>query len=76
MNLYLISQTENEDYDTYDSAVVCAETAAEAKVIHPGDDEEYNLTDINNYKFSWAHPDDEHVKLIGIADKNISKGVV
>ena len=36
MNLYLISQTENEGYDTYDSAVVCAETEEQAQMIHPG----------------------------------------
>lgn len=35
MNLYLISQTENIGYDTYDSAVVCAESEEEAKNIYP-----------------------------------------
>lgn len=36
MKLYLISQNENDNYDTYDSAVVCAKNENEAKLITPG----------------------------------------
>lgn len=42
MKLWLISQTENNDYDTYDSAVVAAETATAARRIHPGGREKYS----------------------------------
>jgi len=35
MNLYLISQTQNRNYDTYDSAVVAAESEEHARAIHP-----------------------------------------
>lgn len=35
MNLYLISQTENNGYDSYDSAVVVAESEEAARKIHP-----------------------------------------
>jgi len=35
MNIYKISQTQNNDYDTYDSAVVIAENEKAAKRIHP-----------------------------------------
>lgn len=35
MNLYLIWQDENNDYDTYDSAIVCAKSGDEAVKIHP-----------------------------------------
>ena len=35
MKLYLISQTENTDYDTYDSAVVMAENEEQARLISP-----------------------------------------
>lgn len=35
MNLYLISQDKNNDYDTYDSAVVAAKSPQDAKEIHP-----------------------------------------
>lgn len=35
MKLWLISQRDNNGYDTYDSAVVAAETEEEARCIHP-----------------------------------------
>ena len=35
LNLYLISQTVNDDYDTFDSAVVAARDEEDAKSIHP-----------------------------------------
>lgn len=37
MNLYLISQDVNRAYDTYDAAVVAAESEEEARRIHPHD---------------------------------------
>lgn len=37
MNLYRISQAENCGCDTYDSAVVAAESPEEAALIHPDD---------------------------------------
>lgn len=65
MYLYLISQTENDDYDTYDSAVVLAPDADVARHIHPRKGlikaEEFN------YRFSpWCyHPDKVTVQLLG-----------
>lgn len=35
LNLYLISQTVNDDYDTFDSAVVAARDEEDARSIHP-----------------------------------------
>ena len=35
MNLYLITQDQNRGYDTYESAVVAAETEEQAKSINP-----------------------------------------
>ncbi len=35
MNLYIISQNVNSQYDTFDSAVVAAETPDDARKIHP-----------------------------------------
>ncbi len=35
LKLFLISQEENNEYDTYDSAIVVAESEEEAKTIHP-----------------------------------------
>ena len=37
MNIYLISQTIVEGYDSYDSAVVVAETEDDARSIHPSE---------------------------------------
>lgn len=37
MKLYKISQDLNNGYDTYDSAIVCAENEDEAKKIHPSE---------------------------------------
>ena len=45
MKLWLISQSENNGYDTYDSAVVAAETEEEARVMYPGDP---------CYKWKWS----------------------
>lgn len=36
MNIYLISQNSHTGYDTYDSAVVVAESADAARFLHPG----------------------------------------
>ena len=35
LNLYLISQNVNDDYDTFDSAVVAARDEEDARSIHP-----------------------------------------
>lgn len=72
MNLYLISQEVNNDYDTYDSAVVCAENEDEARLTPPSGDA-WDKT----WRLTWVEdPKDVKVKLIGIADQSISKGVV
>jgi hypothetical protein len=73
MKLWLISQDENNGYDTYDSAVVAAETLEEAQKTHPGGDADewgrlYN---------AWARsPDAVTVKLLGTADASIGPGIV
>jgi hypothetical protein len=36
MFLYLLQQDINDDYDTYDACLVCAESEEEARKIHPG----------------------------------------
>lgn len=75
MKLYLISQTKNNDYDTYDSAVVACFSENEARAIHPrGGDKEWW-----NDKFavtSWALPGQVNVQLIGDAAEDITRGVI
>lgn len=79
MKLYLISQNKNNDYDTYSSAVVCAESEEEAKLIHPCSWVEKDwLIDtgrIGNYG-DWAHPDKVQVEYLGEACESLERGVV
>jgi hypothetical protein len=76
MNLYLISQTVNQNYDTYDSAVVVAETEQEARNMLPekwarlpDNDMEYDLGE-------WCKPEDVKVKLVGVAAEGVTGTVV
>jgi hypothetical protein len=74
MNLYKISQTQNENYDTYDSAVVCAESLDAAKEINPsgkwGEGGGNILT-------RWCKaPEDVCVEYIGIARDGLTVGIV
>lgn len=66
MKLYLLSQTENEGYNTYDSAVVVAEDEVSAKEIVPGG---YGWSD----KYSpWAtSPSRVTAKYIGEAAEGV-----
>ena len=82
-NLYLIQTTE-EYIDHYESAVVCANSEAEAKCIHPNDC--YIFTNGSFYSkatgslfpvghfFGWTHPKKVQVTLIGVATDGIEPG--
>ncbi|AUR91750.1 hypothetical protein NVP1164O_14 [Vibrio phage 1.164.O._10N.261.51.A7] len=73
MNLYLISQDENTDYDTYDSAIVAAENDKEAVMIHPdGDGAEWG----GRYSAWASNPINVTATEIGKADKSVEKGIV
>ena len=73
MKLWLISQTANDRYDTFDSAVVVAETAEDACRIHPaGDDNAWDYT-----WSTWAKtPEEVSAEYIGEARPDILQGVV
>lgn len=76
MNLYLITQDVNNDWDTYDAAVVAAETSEDAITIHPTGNpytpEEWDQDFIN-----WAQrPDQVTAKFIGVASEGTLRGVV
>jgi hypothetical protein len=88
MKLWKISQTENDNYDSYDSAVVAAEDEATARAIHP----EIGLEDtsdmmeglLKSWKReaeasygSWCkHPDQVTVEYIGEAKPGTKMGVI
>jgi hypothetical protein len=58
MNLYRLSQKENDGYDTYDSAVVAAESPSDARTIYPGTSEgwEYRVAG-GQWESSWRGGD-------------------
>lgn len=41
MNIYLLTQTDNNAFATYDSCIVIANNAEEAKIIHPDPEIKY-----------------------------------
>ena len=67
MNLYLISQTINDEYDTYDSAVVVAPSEDDARNMTPGGG--------SGYGDAWTTPEHVTVQFIGVAADGIA-GVV
>jgi hypothetical protein len=78
MNIYLISQTQNQDYDTYDSAVVCAPDADTARGMDP------DKRNGEPYAFRWdftgtywcSNAALVEVMLIGEAAPDVPLGVV
>lgn len=73
MNLYKISQDDNQDYDTYDSAIVAADSAQEAQQIHPGTFSRLSSWDSS----SWtSKPERVSVELIGTAVEGTRTGVI
>ena len=65
LKLYVISQTVNGNYDTFDGAVVAAKNAEDARGIVSGCGGD-----------AWCLPKDVEVELIGTATTRIKKGVV
>lgn len=75
MNLYRISQHENNDYDTYDSAVVTAPDEETARLMDPKTGKaKKQWNDIYN---SWcSSPDFVNVELLGTAKPGTTTGVI
>lgn len=79
MNLYLISQRVNVDYDTFDAAVVCAPDEAAARTIHPGGYEKTvpeGKDSLDSDYGTWTQQQNVEVKYIGLADDSLTQGVV
>lgn len=75
MKIYKIYQNVNNDWDTYDSAIVVAETEEEAKSIHPRGDNEITTNGKDPYS-PWCKLDDVKVEYLGIAKDELKKGVI
>jgi hypothetical protein len=81
MNLYKISQDANYNYDTFDSAVVCAENEEIARNMNPAslpNEDQSNLMDWHNRPgYHWCErPDLVKVELIGSAAPELPQGVI
>ena len=82
-NLYLIQTTE-EYIDHYESAVVCANSEAEAKCIHPNGryvfangsfvSKQTRRSFPSGHFSGWTHPNKVKVTLIGVATDGIEPG--
>lgn len=77
MNLYKISQTVNNDWDTYDSAIVAAENEEEARKINPSIYVEGEWWNDDYTSGSWCSTLEQvNVELIGIAKEGTKKGII
>jgi len=80
MKLYRIWQDVNNNYDTYDSAVVCAENEEEARKIHPDGTYDYpedeDLEIMDEEYGSWVKKKYVKVEYIGEAREGLKKGVI
>lgn len=71
LNLYLLKQSDNTGYDTYDALVVCAADKAAACLIHPYSDGWEDPIGV------WAlRPENVQVTYLGQADSSIAAGIV
>ncbi len=55
MNIYKITQTENNGYDTYDSAIVVAKSGEEAKKMHPNGKDKLPKEESDYNYSSWVN---------------------
>jgi len=80
MKLYLLTQTENRGWDTFDSCVVCAVDVKDASIIHPSISYGAEFTpDCPNWDSNddWAtSPDGVVVTYLGKADTKTKRGVI
>ena len=86
MNLYKISQDVNNGYDTYDAAIVAAESEDAARALHPDEfrnslESSYRADwpEDNDYDGTWLSPTRRHlirVELIGVASDHLKPGIV
>ena len=87
VNLYLLTQTANRDYHTFDSCVVAAHTTEEAQRISPAynhvwsdegwrDAKSGDLIPKGYGTYPWAHPSEVKVRFLGVATASVRAGEV
>jgi len=76
LKLYKLSQDINEDYDTYDSCIVCSTSAKKAVRIHP--DNNWSWEEHRGYDV-WV-PEDKisaiKIEYLGLAGSKLKEGVI
>lgn len=72
MNLYLLTQTKNTGYDTYDSIVVAAKNSTDAARTSPDSSGDLYVPS----QGSWALPEHVTATLLGTARRGTKAGVI
>ena len=74
MKLYLLTQSDNDGYDTYDSCIVCAKDEVDAKNITPTGEGVFRET--TGFSF-WAYNASAITcEEIGVANDSQERGVI
>jgi len=76
MKIYRIWQKVNNDYDTFDSAVVCAESEDEAKKMQPSFGSYEECLETADGFSSWCGLKDVQVEYLGEAKEGLSKSLI
>ena len=81
MNLYRLSQTVNDDYDTYDSVIVCAASPKAAIKIRPccvRHKEKFARCSCDPCEhYTWVNNDEDiYVEYLGKAKQGMKGGIV
>lgn len=75
MNLYRIVRTDDYSWDSYDSAVVAAETVDEARDVHP-DEDAPRLSVPGPRSSTWTTSEFIRVEYLGRARRGTKAGVI
>lgn len=81
MNIYLLSQEVNNNYDTFDAVVVAAASEEKARLITPYKNHRWQTEDEIRFfgpkHGLWANtPDKVKVRFLGVANEDIEEGVI
>ena len=77
MNIYLVSQEENDSYNTHDSFVCYAETKEKAKQLDPDGNVYFKDSQCWGEYGDWcSHPDKAKVKLIGSSPRKKKNTII
>lgn len=77
MKIFLLTRTDEESYEgQYVSAVVCALDAEDARLIHPADYEDWEVSDDHNNYYNWPLRRYVVATQIGEAVVGVKRGVI